>query len=339
MPININGSKGIRQNTTEVTKIPVGTTAQRPANPEPGMIRFNTDEGDVEWYDDLGDRWIPTSSFPGVVATGGTVTDIEQDGQLFRVHTFTSDGTFDVARGGKVEYLVVAGGGGGLGPRAYSSAQGSGGGAGGLVNNVLAVGIGTINVEVGNGGAGNANRDSTTPGENSIFGNIVALGGGGAVDSNIISSSNGDGGSGGGDVSGGPAGSALQPTSLSGGFGNDGGFVNPLTSGREFTTVGGGGGGAGQKGFDGKESPEANAGNGGDGLQVFGNFYAGGGGGGSDSNPGGVGGNGGGGNGSDNGSQPTAGQSNTGGGGGGGTSAIDGAAGGSGIVIVRYRIG
>ena len=53
MPINIDGSKGIRQNTTEVTKIPVGTTAQRPANPEAGMIRFNTDEGQVEGYDGI----------------------------------------------------------------------------------------------------------------------------------------------------------------------------------------------------------------------------------------------------------------------------------------------
>ena len=53
MPINIDGSKGIRQNTAEVTKIPVGTTAQRPANPEEGMMRFNTDEGQVERYDGI----------------------------------------------------------------------------------------------------------------------------------------------------------------------------------------------------------------------------------------------------------------------------------------------
>ena len=53
MPINIDGSKGIRQNTTEVTKIPVGTTAQRPANPEAGMIRSNTDQGQVEGYDGI----------------------------------------------------------------------------------------------------------------------------------------------------------------------------------------------------------------------------------------------------------------------------------------------
>ena len=51
MPINIDGSKGIRQNTTEVTKIPVGTTAQRPANPQAGMTRFNTDTGQIEGYD------------------------------------------------------------------------------------------------------------------------------------------------------------------------------------------------------------------------------------------------------------------------------------------------
>ena len=32
--------------------LPVGTTAQRPANPEAGMIRFNTNEGQVERYDE-----------------------------------------------------------------------------------------------------------------------------------------------------------------------------------------------------------------------------------------------------------------------------------------------
>ena len=57
MSIQIDASKGIRQNTTEVTKIPVGTTAQRPANPEAGMIRFNTDNGQVEAYNPIKEEW------------------------------------------------------------------------------------------------------------------------------------------------------------------------------------------------------------------------------------------------------------------------------------------
>ena len=51
-----------------------------------------------------------------IVATGGTITTVVQNGVLYKVHTFTATGssTFRVASGsGKVWYLVVAGGGGG----------------------------------------------------------------------------------------------------------------------------------------------------------------------------------------------------------------------------------
>jgi len=50
------------------------------------------------------------------VATGGTETVIEQDGKYYRVHSFTEVGssTLNVTRPGVVEYLVVAGGGGGV---------------------------------------------------------------------------------------------------------------------------------------------------------------------------------------------------------------------------------
>ena len=46
---------------TNFLQLPAGTTAQRPANPEAGMMRFNTDTGQVEWYDDVFGSWIPTS--------------------------------------------------------------------------------------------------------------------------------------------------------------------------------------------------------------------------------------------------------------------------------------
>ena len=131
---------------TGFLQLPVGTTAQRPANPEVGIMRFNTDEGYVEWYDVVFGGWAPVGLAP-IVATGGTVTEIEQDGQLFRVHTFTSSGTFNVTRGGKVDVLVVGGGGAG-GPSRFSGA--GGGGAGGLVyasNKVLDSGV--VEVSVG----------------------------------------------------------------------------------------------------------------------------------------------------------------------------------------------
>ena len=262
MPINIDGSKGIRQNTTEVTKIPVGTTAQRPANPEAGMIRFNTDEGFVEWYDDVGDRWLATSSFPGVAATGGTVTEISQDGQLFRVHTFTSDGTFDVVRGGEVEYLVVGGGGGG-GADGGNDGAGGGGGAGGLVFGSSVVTPTSFSLIVGSGGVGRTGRGAPGGnGEDSTGFGAVALGGGGGGN---FSDDGVDGGSGGGtfgrnNFDFGDGGAGLQPASASGGFGNDGGARTETTT----SSGGAGGGGAGAPGAT--STASGNGQPGGDGL-------------------------------------------------------------------------
>jgi len=69
-------------------------------------------------------------SFAGggiIAATGGTITT---DGD-YKVHSFTSNGTFTPSAAGEVEYLVIAGGGGG---GSYG-----GGGAGGYRTGYLAV--------------------------------------------------------------------------------------------------------------------------------------------------------------------------------------------------------
>ena len=70
-----------------------------------------------------------TSRVSGWVATGGTITE---DGD-YKVHTFTSSGTFSVANIGDVagvEYLVVAGGGGGAGAYHNGTRAGGLGGSG-----------------------------------------------------------------------------------------------------------------------------------------------------------------------------------------------------------------
>jgi len=54
MAVVFNGNVGVFQNTVKSTIIPIGTTAQRPASPEAGMIRFNTDENAIEIYDGTG---------------------------------------------------------------------------------------------------------------------------------------------------------------------------------------------------------------------------------------------------------------------------------------------
>jgi len=263
-----------------------------------------------------------------IVATGGTV---ETSGS-YKIHTFTTSGTFTVTSPGNLsEFLIVAGGGGG------GSAHGGGGGGGGLIydNSEPFLSAGSYTVTVGGGGSGGApvyNKGGV--GSNSSFNSNTAFGGGGGGaygDAGIYSEglNGGSGGGGGGETPGtGGTGSVGQ--------GNDGG--NAVGSPGQ----GGGGGGAGVAG----ESADSGsfAPGGGDGLAY--NFtgssvyYAGGGGGGAYTVTfGGEGGLGGGGNGGDQGNNPGAnGTANRGGGGGGGSDFTPGGGnGGSGIVIIKYK--
>ena len=347
---------------TGFLQLPVGTTAHRPANPEEGMIRFNTDNGQVEGYNPALDEWRVISDFASVIATGGTVTDIVQDGIEYRVHAFISDGTFEVTRGGKVEYLIVAGGGGG-GVGSGGNGAGGAGGAGGLISGKIFLQNSINTITVGAGAASltttsNGQAQSGNIGENSsAFGFTAIRGGPGGVSyGNDPSNGRFDGGSGGGEAPG--AQTYIGPGQGTPGQGNNGGDIG--ASGHTHGG-GGGGGGAGEPGGNGitgtSSSSSHAAGNGGAGLffgHTFGtNFgedgwFAGGGGGGQarDGTGFGSGGIGGGGRGSDtgdaNGRDGTEdGLPNTGGGGGGGGTRDDnnvGGGGGSGIVIIRYRL-
>jgi hypothetical protein len=217
------------------------------------------------------------------------------------------------ARASTALALIVGGGGG---SQNVAVSRGGGGGAGGFILSTLPLTTGTYNVFVGAGVA-------DTSGQTSSLATFVALGGGlGGL--NASAGSNGASGGGGG---------ANGSTSFAGGTGSVGQGSN---GGSSSQFGGGGGGGAGEIG---QTAPNSNTGgNGGSGLasSIAGTttYYAGGGGGGLQNNIGatttGLGGRGGGGSGSVGTPQP--GQSNTGGGAGGGTSA----AGGSGIIIIRY---
>ena len=284
-------------------------------------------------------------------ATGGTVTTSGD----FKIHSFTSSGCFAVSSLGNsptvptggpsnVDYLVVAGGGGG-----GRADGGGGGGAGGYRTtfpspgcNAGAFPISAITYPITVGAGGSAPHGQ---GNDSIFSTITSAGGGkGGVAYSVNGGPGGSGGGGGGPngpagPSGGTPGSGNTPP-VSPPQGNNGG-VGSLPSG----ILGGGGGGASANGGN-------NAGNGGNGSpnSITGSAvtYAGGGGGAGDSRPGatgGSGGSGGGGPAGGNGSPAgTAGTSNTGGGGGaagycgsGSPVRADAGAGGSGIVIIRYK--
>jgi len=266
-----------------------------------------------------------------ITATGGTVTNVGS----YRIHTFTSSGSFTVTEGvGEVEYLVVAGGGGG----GYAGWGGGGGGAGGLLQGNVSVSTAVYTVTIGAGGAGGGSmyQAGGNPGANSsIIGtdvSIVSVGGGygsSAYSASNYGSPGGNGGSGGGAAQrNGPVagGKGIYPgsTYIDGPRqGYDGGA---LTGGSDS---GGGGGGAGGVG----QSTSGSGGNGGVGLQSSINgtstYYAGGGGGGGGSAVGGLGGGG---------NSGTSGTPNTGGGGGGNNFNHERGSGGSGIVIIRYAV-
>ena len=304
-----------------------------------------------------------------ISATGGTITTSGD----FKIHSFTGDGCFVVATLGNpaggpsnVDYLVVAGGGSG------GTRWGGGGGAGGYRTTFPSPGcnagsfpitITTFPITVGGGGAGLANPTGNNPapgigtsGSPSIFSTITSAGGGVGQPQNYTGGSpnlaggSGGGGQGRGNCISGTGGSGNTPP-VSPPQGNPGGSMplsnTPISGNDDFRGSGGGGASsAGTNGFPGGGAGGAGSSNSISGSPVT---YAGGGGGGYGAGPGspGTGGPAGAGGGGQGGGIPgspnaAAGSVNTGGGGGGGAyfgADVNqiGGAGGSGIIIIRYK--
>jgi hypothetical protein len=306
-----------------------------------------------------------------VAATGGTVTTCGN----YKIHTFNSSGCFVVSCAGNaqgsnsVEYLVVAGGGGGGGKViAGNFENGGGGGAGGFRQNYpspaitgLPVSVATYPITVG--GGGNPGSGSSQPtaqggtGSNSIFSTITSAGGGGGGGNGSIAPQN----------AGLPGGSGGGGTGWAGGSGNPGGTgntppVSPPQGNNGGTGSGSSGNGSGAAGGGGASAAGSNASgqigsNGGNGSYwanpLFGptapsygtpgpvadTRYFAGGGGGAGGGGNGTGGSGGGAAGKSSPGNASAGTTNTGGGGGGAGCApgYSGGAGGSGIVVIRYK--
>ena len=232
--LNVNGLASF--NTTSAVKIPVGTTGQRPGTPAAGQLRYNSTLDQAEVYS--GTEWKAVGGSP-FDASGGTVTTV--DG--FKIHTFTTSGTFTPAltREGKIEYLVVGAGGSG----AYNSNQGGGGGGGGDVKTgfiTIAKNTSPITVTVGTNVSGNGNPSS--------FSTITANGG--TAGSGRSGGTSGSGNVGGGPSDGGGAGGGAMsgeqyPRGLNlGGIGGKG--VGSYISGF-YKEYGGGGAGAGKNGL------------------------------------------------------------------------------------------
>ena len=94
-------------------------------------------------------------------ATGGSVTEITQDGNTYRVHTFSSSGTLDFESGGDIEYLVEAGG--GAGGSLYNAGGASSGSGGEAQTNATTVDEGEYSVSVGSGGSSRSACSSGCP--------------------------------------------------------------------------------------------------------------------------------------------------------------------------------
>jgi hypothetical protein len=257
-------------------------------------------------------------------ATGGSSSSITVGGESYTLLTFTSSGTLTVTDAGLFDVLVIGGGGGG----GYGA-----GGAGGYVTTTVYFDANQT-VTIGGGGAAGSR------GTYSVCGNVPA-GPGGTSPLSITENASMSGASGGGG-----SGTTAQFRGFGDGITGNNGGLNERKGGTT-QDYGGGGGGASAAGADAVGATET-AGDGGDGNDASAfrgesaatTYYAGGGGGGADS-PGtaGSGGLGGGGAGAVGFTTPaTAGSTNTGGGGGGsyGGSPYS-AAGGSGIVLVRFK--
>ena len=323
---------------------------------------------DTEGWKNVQDSTSNVIGNPFIVATGGTITTCGN----CKIHTFTAPGTFCVsqvhpcAANNQVSYMVVAGGAsGGGGADSPAGGGAGGGGAGGFREDKSPVtpytaspleGAGPITVTATafpiTVGAGGATQSSSSTGgsngSNSIFSTITSAGGGsgGAGYNGITYGSGGSGGSGGGagasnpSVTGTGTGGPGNTPPVSPSQGNNGGTVSGTG-----IRGGGGGGGASASGSSGASSPTAGPGGAGVSSSISGSSVgrAGGGGGGQgNGNPGGTASDGGGsGGGTDSASGAgVAGTANTGGGGGAGgdaSSSFVGAAGGSGIVVIRYK--
>jgi hypothetical protein len=294
-----------------------------------------------------------------ISATGGTITTVCTN---FKVHTFTGPGTFCVSAGSgplaKVSYAIIAGGGGGGGD------YGGGGGGGGFREartpdcsyavsplaktcETTLLSTGAYPIVVGAGGTASAapNPPQGGDGGDSSFNSITSAGGGGGGTEEGGQRGGRSGGSGGGASYINPCGTTFgngntppvtPPQGNNGGQGSPGPYL-----------VGGGGGGATVVGTTPGSNTQAGPGGAGATTSITGSPVArsgggGGAGGGSPFGQGytpGTGGTGGGGAGApDSNAAGIAGTVNTGGGGGGANNVnYNSGAGGSGIVIIRYK--
>ena len=226
-------------------------------------------------------------------ATGGTITTFTDAGVNYRIHTFTSNGTFTSTYDLAVDVLIVAGGASG------GNRHGGGGGAGGLIEITgSTIQSGAYVCTIGDGGVSRVGSGGGYAGSNTTFvcsarsvSETTNGGGGGASYGNTTGDNGGSGGGAGpyhGNVNAGLS-TATQGnpsmTGFTGGTGLGYGFRGGGNPGNHAVGGGGGAGGVGGNALDlggGETSDQGGVGGNGRLWNLDGNsyYYAGGGGGG-----------------------------------------------------------
>ena len=200
-------------------------------------------------------QWASVSAYGGALdgmIFGGSETTYTSGGTTYKVHTFLSTGFLRVTAATSMDFLIVGGGGGS--PQAEGSwGSSGGGGAGGMVEGTgITIPVGKHTITVGQGGAASDKYTVGGTGGDSSFayggGTVTAKGGGGGAD---YGSHAGVGGCGGGGAEPNtPAGASNQSSQNSGisgisQFGNAGGQGGSYQGSGDGSGGGGGAGGAG----------------------------------------------------------------------------------------------
>jgi len=255
-----------------------GTTNLNTQNQSVTLIYVDATKG----WQDIQDSTAGIIGTAYITATGGTITTCGD----YKIHTFTSDGTFCVSAGAGpfavVDYLVVAGGGAG----AWNGYSG-GGGAGGFRESHVAGTSGcytasplasctslpvtttTYPITVGGGGANPTPNAYGSNGSNSVFSTITSAGGGyGGIFGGAPTIPGAPGGSGGG---GGSSSNPPYPSVGPGGTGNTPPVAPPQgnnggTGWHDGAVAALGGGGGGATAVGGNGTVPGNAGAGGNGA-------------------------------------------------------------------------
>lgn len=276
--------------------LPAGNTDERPGSPAAGMVRFNTEIGEPEWYDPATSQWLKFSQASQYI----------------------------------IEYLIVAGGGSGGSGTGGGQQGNGGGGAGGLLSGTYILTPGSLpeTITVGLGGASVSGASFGINGANSSAFGFTAIGGGGGagnVNQQGVGLNGGSGGGGSGSTGGlGTLGQGNNggSTTAGGGSGGGGAFA---AGGDADTGNTGGVGGAGLQWLDGNYYAGGGAGATYDVADPVSGGIGGGGAGGSGTVANGTAGQ-----------TNTGGGGGAGNNGAGGGSTGSSGAGGSGIVIIRY---